>query len=234
MTGLRCADVEARFVDAFDGRLDPAESVRFHSHIEGCAACRERAALWRGWCRGCATPCRPAGGDGDPAHAGRDRAPARGPDRRAPPRRWRAWWAPAIGLVAAAAAVVIWLRVGRPAHRSSATRRSSACAGGPAWRSGVAGGRARSGRRADGAGGRRRRRAGAGQRRRAVRRRPGRLALEGSARAVAVRLAAGKLNAVVAHRKPDETFAVITNDLRVEVRGTKFSVTAATAPRASR
>ena len=48
MTGLRCADVEARFVDAFDGRLDPAESVRFHSHIEGCAACRERAALWRG------------------------------------------------------------------------------------------------------------------------------------------------------------------------------------------
>ena len=48
MTGLRCADVEARFVDAFDGRLDPAESVRFHAHIEGCAACRERAALWRG------------------------------------------------------------------------------------------------------------------------------------------------------------------------------------------
>ena len=48
MTELRCADVEARFVDAVDGRLDPAESVRFHSHIEGCASCRERAALWRG------------------------------------------------------------------------------------------------------------------------------------------------------------------------------------------
>jgi len=26
------------------GRLDPADSVRFHSHIEGCAACRERAS----------------------------------------------------------------------------------------------------------------------------------------------------------------------------------------------
>src|SRR4029077_1195535 len=48
----------------------------------------------------------------------------------------------------------------------------------------------------------------------------------GNARAVAVRLSAGKLSAIVAHRKPDETFAVITNDLRVTVRGTKFSVTA--------
>ena len=44
---------------------------------------------------------------------------------------------------------------------------------------------------------------------------PSRLALEGNARAVAIRLTAGKLNAVVAHRKPDETFAVITDDLRV-------------------
>src|SRR4029077_3565216 len=48
VTELRCADVEARFVDVADGRLDPADSVRFHAHIEGCAACRERAALWRG------------------------------------------------------------------------------------------------------------------------------------------------------------------------------------------
>ena len=48
VTELRCADVEARCVDAIDGRLDPADSVRFHAHIEGCASCRERAALWRG------------------------------------------------------------------------------------------------------------------------------------------------------------------------------------------
>src|SRR5204863_4291939 len=44
---LRCADVEARLVDAIDARLDAADSVRFHAHLEACAACRERAALWR-------------------------------------------------------------------------------------------------------------------------------------------------------------------------------------------
>ena len=61
MTGLRCADVEARFVDAFDGRLDPAESVRFHSHIEGCANCRAASRALAGLVPGgCATPCRPA------------------------------------------------------------------------------------------------------------------------------------------------------------------------------
>ena len=118
MTELRCADVEARFVDAFDGRLDPAESVRFHAHIEGCAACRERAALWRALVPAAARRrAARARGDGDPAHAGRDRAPAaRRADRRVPRRgaggpggRRRSGWS------AAAAAVVIWLRVGRPA-----------------------------------------------------------------------------------------------------------------------
>lgn len=63
MTGqLRCADVEARFVDAFDGRLDSAESVRFHAHIEGCPACRERAAIWRGLVPGMREAVPPAPG----------------------------------------------------------------------------------------------------------------------------------------------------------------------------
>src|SRR6185436_18749537 len=55
---------------------------------------------------------------------------------------------------------------------------------------------------------------------------PGRLTLDGSARDVAVNLAEGKLRAEVAHRQPDQTFAVITRHARVDVRGTKFSVDA--------
>jgi hypothetical protein len=55
---------------------------------------------------------------------------------------------------------------------------------------------------------------------------PARLALEGSAGAVAVRLTEGKVDAQVAHRQPNETFAVITRHTRVEVRGTRFSVAA--------
>jgi len=231
VTGLRCADVEARFVDAFDGRLDPAESVRFHSHIEGCAACRERAALWRSL----APRLRDAVPPGPEAMATRrmqveiERRLA-GRIADSPPRRWRAWWAPAIGMVAAAAAVVIWLRVGRPAqplvgYAAVVSVRGEARLGDQASRAAarvpvgapiaLAAGAAvelalDSGAAVyvDG---------------------PSRLALEGNARAVAVRLTAGRLNAVVAHRKPDETFAVITNDLRVTVRGTKFSVTAGDA-----
>jgi ferric-dicitrate binding protein FerR (iron transport regulator) len=230
VTELRCADVEARFVDAFDGRLDPAESVRFHSHIEGCSACRERAALWRAL-----TPrLRDAVAPGPDAMATRrmqveiERRLA-GRIAPSPVRRWRAWWAPPIGVVAAAAAVVIWLRVGRPAPAvgyaavvsvrgearlgdgaSKATARIPvgapiALAAGAAVELALDSGAALY---VDG---------------------PSRLALEGSARAVAVRLTAGKLSAVVAHRRPDETFAVVTNDLRVEVRGTRFSVTAGDA-----
>ena len=108
MTELRCADVEARFVEAFDGRLDPAESVRFHSHIEGCAACRERASLWRAL-----TPrLRDAVPPGPDAMATRrmqveiERRLA-GAVAAAPARRWRLWWAPTFGLVAAAAVVAI-------------------------------------------------------------------------------------------------------------------------------
>jgi hypothetical protein len=53
---------------------------------------------------------------------------------------------------------------------------------------------------------------------------PARVALEGATGAVAVRLAEGRVEATVAHRKPGETFTVVTPDLRVEVRGTTFSV----------
>jgi ferric-dicitrate binding protein FerR (iron transport regulator) len=58
---------------------------------------------------------------------------------------------------------------------------------------------------------------------------PARLTLDGTARDVAVRLTEGKVLAQVTHRQLNETFAVLTADARVEVRGTKFSVLAAAA-----
>ena len=231
MTELRCADVEARLVDAIDGRLDSADSVRFHAHIEGCASCRARAALWRGLVPEMRGAVAPAPG----AMATRrmqieiERRLAAG-TAPAPARRWRWSWAPAIGLVAAAAAVVLWLRVGhrplppvgyaafggvrgsvrvgeRPISKAVRVPEGvpiTVAAGGAvevALDSGAA----------------------------LVMEGAGRFTLEGSARDVAVRLAEGKLRAAVAHRLPDQTFAVLTTDLRVEVRGTQFAVDATPA-----
>jgi ferric-dicitrate binding protein FerR (iron transport regulator) len=229
VTELRCADVEAHFVDAVDARLDPAESVRFHSHIEGCPSCRERAALWRGLVPGlrAAVPAAP-----DAMATRRMQIEV---ERRlakqvapAPAPRWRTWWGPAFGLAAAAAVAVLWLRVGKapPAPpvgyaafesvRGTVTLgdRPSGVAvrvpiGAPIVLAADAAARLvlDSGAilRVDG---------------------PARLSLDGSARDAAIRLTDGKLEAEVAHRRPDETFAVITPDMRVEVRGTRFSVLA--------
>jgi anti-sigma factor RsiW len=232
VTELRCADVEARFVDVVDARLDPADSVRFHSHIEGCPSCRERAALWRG--------LMPALRDAVPA--GPDAMATRRMqieiERRlgkqtesAPARSWRAWWIPAAGLAAAAAVVVLGLRVGQapPAPLVGyaafttvqgtvrlADRPSNVAARVPVGAPIVLSADARAELALDG--GARLRIEG-----------PARLRLDGSARDVAIRLADGKLTAEVAHRRSDETFAVITTEMRVEVRGTRFSVVAGTA-----
>ena len=233
MTGqLRCADVESRFVDVVDGRLDPADSVRFHSHIEGCAACRERAALW-----GALAPrLRAAEPPGPDAMATRrmqveiERRLA-GAVAATPARHWRPWWAPAFGLVAAAVVVAVWIRVAGPARAplvgyaafrtlsgdvrigdqpSQAAARVPvgapiALSAGAVVELALDGGAAL---RVEG---------------------PARLTLDGSAHDVAVRLGDGKLGAQVAHRQPGETFAVITRDMRVEVRGTAFSVAATDA-----
>ena len=236
MTELRCADVEARFVDAADGRLDPADSVRFHSHIEGCAACRERAAVWLALIPGLRAAVAPAP---DAMTTRRMQIEIeRQVARRAAPtpaRRWRAWWIPAAGLAAAAAALVLWMRAGGHAppatpggYAAIQTLRGAVTVGdrAPAVAARVPVGHAivlsadavaqlvlDSGAvvRAQG---------------------PGRLSFEGSARDVAIRLASGKLEAEVTHRGQDETFAVVTDDVRVAVRGTKFSV--AVAPSGSR
>ncbi|HEY7372039.1 MAG TPA: FecR domain-containing protein [Polyangia bacterium] len=230
MTGLRCTDVEARLVDAIDGRLDPADSVRFHAHIEGCAACRERAALWRGLTpamRG-AVPPGPAPMAIRRMQVEIERSLA-GAAAASPGRGWRAWWAPAFGAVAVAAAVVIWLRVGRhepaaPVGYAAVTRVEGGASVGD--RAPVAAMRVPVGAPiALGAGAVVELAVDSGATLRATG--PGRLALEGSAGAVAVRLTAGKVDAQVAHRQPNQTFAVITRHARVEVRGTRFSVAAA-------
>jgi ferric-dicitrate binding protein FerR (iron transport regulator) len=234
VTGLRCSEVEARFVDAVDGRLDSADSVRFHAHIEGCASCRERAALWHGLLPGLRAAVPPA----PPAMATRRmqieierRLAAR--TAPSPARRWKLWWAPAGGLaVAAAAAFVFWLRAGSIApapavgYAAFASLHGAVSVGDrppafPGARVPVAAPIAlASGAGAELAldGGARLRVEG-----------PARLALDGSARDVAVRLTEGKLQAEVAHRLADQTFAVITNDMRVEVRGTRFTVVATAA-----
>ena len=230
MTELRCAEVEARLVDAADGRLDPVESVRFHSHIEGCSGCRERAALWRGLVPGLRAAVPPAPG------AMVTRRMQVEIDRRlaadvgvgqlapSPSRRWRPWWAPAFGLLAAAAAVAIWLRTGPAApvigYAAFARVQGDVIVGA---RAPAPAARVPTGEPitvADGAVAELALDRGATLRVEG----PARLVLGGSAQAVAVRLAEGTLQAEVAHRQADETFAVITKDMRVEVRGTRFSV----------
>ncbi len=232
MTGLRCAEVEARLVDALDGRLDPADSVRFHAHIEGCLACRERAALWRGLAPAMrvAVPPGPAPMAIRRMQVEIERSLA-GTAAASPARGWRSWWAPAFGAVAAAAAVVIWLGAGRrePAARpdrvgyAAVTRAEGGASVGD--RAPVAAMRVPVGAPiALGAGAVVELAVDGGATLRVVG--PGRLALEGRAGAVAVRLTEGKLEAQVAHRQPNETFAVVTRHARVEVRGTRFSVAA--------
>ena len=111
MTALRCSEVEARLVDAIDGRLDSADSVRFHAHLEGCEACRERAALWRRLVpemRGAVAPAPDAMATRRMQIEIERRL---GAERGAPAavtRRWR--WVPALALAAAAVAVALWFR----------------------------------------------------------------------------------------------------------------------------
>jgi len=230
MTELRCADVEARLVDAVDGRLDPADSVRFHSHIEGCAPCRERAALWRGLVPTLreAAPPLPDAMSARRMQLAIERQLATDA-HRPEPRRWRAsWWVPALGLCAATAVALLWWRAGGVAPTAgpvATVPRAPLTPPGYATVSGSGGvveigneaGTARAGARvpvgvpvvlAQDAtlqvaidGGAVVRVAG-----------PARLQLDGTASAVALRLTSGRLAAEVTHRSPDQDFAVITSD----------------------
>ena len=224
---MNCTETEALLVEAADKRLDAPAEIGFHAHIEGCAACRERAALWHGLVPGlrAIAPEPP-----DAMRARRmmieiERRLAPAPAPRIARRRWL--WAPAVlGVAAAAAVVLVWRRapVQPPvaeAPFAAVTRVEGAV---------TSGGRpVRLAARLD---------AGSelllapeGETELALARGavvhlwgPARVTLGGAARAVALRLDEGRLDAQVAHRLPEETFAVLTRDARVEVRGTRFSV----------
>lgn len=228
---MTCGEVEARLVDVVDGRVDPVASVRLHAHIEGCAGCRGRAALWR--------DLVPALREIEPEPLSTstvrrmqldiDRLVAwEGPPA---PRRPAPWlrWSLVFGLVGAAASLAIWFHGGRHATPPTAEE--------PAFAT-VAGGRGSL--TVDGRSSTSDQRIPSGSEiavgrdsevelhlARGARLRlngPARIVLGGSPRDVAVTLAEGTVEAEVAHRLAGETFAVQTRDLRVEVRGTQFSV----------
>ena len=227
---LTCADTEARLVDVTDGRLDPSVEVRVHAHLESCATCRAKAELW--WAL---VPRMRALSPPPPAELGARRIEvavlrslqSEGAIEAKPGHRWRSVTAAAV-VVTAAAALLVWLRVGKPSPRLAD--------GGAAARvSRIAGAVTSDGRAlgADGAlpfGGRLEVAAAGEAELRMDRgsvlrlRGPARLALQGTARQVLVRLEEGALEAEVAHRLPDETFAVWVREFVVRVRGTRFVV----------
>jgi hypothetical protein len=252
---MSCQEVEDRLTDLFDRRLAASDEIRLHAHLEGCAMCRDRAALWNAMTpemRRLAPP-RPA-----PLALRRmevviERALAE--TAAAPRRRWRwSWpWRPAtsLALAGAAAAAVVAVAVtaqltARHAPPAGADRaapfatveRLSAGAAAAAGDSGPL----RAGARLP---------AGAGLsvpeggslalalagRAAIVVDGPARLVLLGDPSAVRLRLEHGKLTADVSKRRADESFVVELGDVRAEVRGTRFeagrSVTGARADSAS-
>jgi ferric-dicitrate binding protein FerR (iron transport regulator) len=199
--------------------------VRLQGHLESCANCRERAALWRGLVPGMRLAI-PAAPDAMTARrmqitVERELAQAMGPR---PARRWAPLWiGSAAAVVAAAALVALWLRPAaapptgwvvaelhgtlaageRPLARAATVPTGAVVALAAGGQAALQLGAATLA--VDG---------------------PAHLVLEGSARDVKVRLLDGSLQAAVSHRHDNESFAVATSDLRVEVRGTRFRVTA--------
>ena len=236
---LSCAETEARLVDVIDGRLDAPVEMRVHAHLEGCAACRQKAELWRR-----VVPGMRALAPTPPAELGARRLQVEilkrlqsspEPRARAPRRGLRV--AGALALLGAVAALTIIWRQPRTEPRASApavaparfatvTRTlgqvrvegrplapSAALPAGTVLEVGGAGETELSMDR------------GSTLRLRG----PARLTLAGTAGQAALRLEEGTLEAQVAHRLAGETFSVSTRDARVEVRGTHFIVRAGAA-----
>ncbi len=235
---MKCVEAEALFVDAGDGRLDLSQEVRLAGHLDGCAGCRDRAGMWRRLAPGM------RGFAPEAPDAMRLRRMQIEIERRlAPPargakgtrERWVGWSA-ALVFASAAALALIWIR--RPAGPGDGAYGVVARVDGDGVltvdgkRLDVASPLAAESRLALAAAGRAELKLGRGALLRIVG--PARVVLGGTPRAVALRLESGEVGAEVAHREPGETFAVIAPDLRVEVRGTRFSVGAAPARTSSR
>jgi anti-sigma factor RsiW len=225
---MSCFQTESELVDLLDGRLDGARELALHAHLETCADCRRRADEWGRLVpimRGLAPP-PPA-----PLRARRmeveiERMLAQRPaPRRASAARLFAWGGLA---VAAAAAIVLVARprgeppaevvhlsarvtsvVGAVHVAGTALRSGEALAVGAALDVDAAGvatlAVADSTLRLEG---------------------PASLVVRGEVNHVALELSRGTLVASVTHRTPGATFVVSTRDGRVEVRGTRFTVSA--------
>jgi anti-sigma factor RsiW len=226
---MTCREVEDLLIDLQDGRLDAARELRVHAHVEGCAACRERAQLWRTLVPAMRplAPPPPSPFDERRMMADIERRLATASVRPArslrQPRRL-------FGLAAVAAAACLLLAwrarvphgVGVPAYGSVVAHDGELLVDGrplapnSALRAGTrllvaAGGHADvtiHGSASLALTG------------------PSALVLEGDGAHVRLRLDDGQLEAAVVHRAPGETFTVVTPDGRVEVRGTRFVVAA--------
>jgi ferric-dicitrate binding protein FerR (iron transport regulator) len=233
---MTCGETEARLVDIVDGRLDPPTEMRVHAHLEGCAACRGKAELWRALLPGmrslAPTPPTDLAARRLQVNVQRGlREPAAA--RRALPRL-KAFLAGGLVLAGAAAALVMWLHAARTPTTTAEAAPPYATVkriAGHTMTHGQAlavGAPLSTGAEIEVA-------AGAGaelglDRGSTVRLAgPARLALAGTPRDVELRLADGTLEAEVAHRLANETFVVSTRDARVEVRGTRFRVTTGAA-----
>jgi hypothetical protein len=225
---MRCREVEDLFVDLHDRRLDAARELRLHAHVEGCAGCRERAQMW-GTLVPALRPLAPP-----PPSPFDERRMMAEIERRlataavAPPRRWRAWYAPALAAVAAACVLLAWRartpRVGaEPSYGSIVVERGDVRVDG---RAGVA--TLRAGARvavtADGSA-----TAAIPGAATVTLTGPSAMTLAGDPKHVRIRLDDGVLVAAVVHRQAEESFVVVTPDGRVEVRGTRFAVAAGSA-----
>lgn len=236
MTTFGCAETEARIVEVIHGQLDAPTEMRVHAHLEGCAACRERAEMWRRLLPGMraavpATPAELTFHRMEVAILRRVRSEGATARASSGAHRSRRWLWGSLALLGATATLVLGLRAAR---HPEAPRTASATT--VATLVSSEGSRVRSNGRAIGPneriaagsplelgatgeaelsldGGATVRLWG-----------PARLTFEGNSRQALLRLDDGKLQAEVAHRRADETFAVVTPDLRVEVRGTRFVV----------
>jgi len=228
---MTCREVQDAFVDLHDGRLDPANELRVHAHLESCAHCREHAASWNALLPAMRALVPP------PPTPMRARRMEMEIERRLaepvalaarPRRRWPLYAVPFA--VAAAAALVLWLSPRQHEPTVVASAPPSVAPAPPAFAvltstEQPAGERLAAGSRVVLPTGRRATLTLSSLASLALVG-PAELTLGGDDQHVMLALDAGRLEAEVAHRQPGQTFVVAFPQGRVEVRGTRFVVMA--------
>jgi ferric-dicitrate binding protein FerR (iron transport regulator) len=225
---MSCFQTESELVDLLDGRLDGARELALHAHLETCADCRRRADEWGrlvpAMRRLAPPPPAPLRARRMEVEIERLLAQRPAPRRRSPPRLF-AWG----GLAVAAAAAVVVLTKPRN-HRATDVLPAFAQVTSVVGAARVGGAELHGGRAfqagaaldVEAAGVATLVVAGSSLRLEG----PASLVVRGDVDHVALELARGTLAASVTHRAPGATFVVSTRDGRVEVRGTRFTVSA--------